>query len=349
MNVKADMLWVIPPARQPQSSADAGLAVQRAARPRRRRLANAFRFSVRSHIPATNRPSPAMTPAKSSVTAAWCSGSDPVRIAGAIRRLPSLWRAPSTPCRPSRWTGCRLSTLSSRQSASPSPCRPGQGASGRRPSFGASTTTGPATGPPPSWKDRNDILAERGSGARSRRFVWLWLLLITLGEDWACAHQPAHVKFRLPQTPHLTVTVSDPILARLKAFDQKKGGGAAYRSRGGYMLVLTAADTPVVRLKPGNPGRRVPGPVLVLLEPMERCRGHGRASASVRRSSWSHLRNRGILDLIRFRTKSSKRTQKSVSSTKSRLDQRHLTGAIRASMHNSTALSNAYPCIGIPC
>ena len=66
MKVIADMLWVMPPARAPQSSAENRLPVHRLAVLRSCRLANVFRFSVRSHIPTTNRPSPPVTPAKSS-------------------------------------------------------------------------------------------------------------------------------------------------------------------------------------------------------------------------------------------------------------------------------------------
>ena len=67
MKVIADMLWVMPPASAPQSSAENRLPVHRLAVLRSCRLANNFRFSVRSHIPTTNRPSPPVTPAKSSL------------------------------------------------------------------------------------------------------------------------------------------------------------------------------------------------------------------------------------------------------------------------------------------
>ena len=67
MKVIADMLWVTPPASAPQSSAENRLPVHRLAVLRSCRLANSFRFSVRSHIPTTNRPSPPVTPAKSSL------------------------------------------------------------------------------------------------------------------------------------------------------------------------------------------------------------------------------------------------------------------------------------------
>ena len=50
------------------------------------------------------------------------------------------------------------------------------------------------------------------------------------------------------------MTETDPILARVKAFDKEAGGGVtAFRSRGGYTLELTATDAPVARLKPEGP------------------------------------------------------------------------------------------------
>ena len=46
------------------------------------------------------------------------------------------------------------------------------------------------------------------------------------------------------------MTETDPILARVEAFDREKGGGVtAYRSRGGHTLALTATDAPVAQLK----------------------------------------------------------------------------------------------------
>ena len=59
MKVSAVMLWVMPPPIVPQRSAANRFPVQRWAIWRSRRLASFLRFSVRSHIPTMNRPSPA--------------------------------------------------------------------------------------------------------------------------------------------------------------------------------------------------------------------------------------------------------------------------------------------------
>ena len=64
--VSADMLWMTAPARAPQTRAENRCPVHRSAFLRSRRVASAFRFSVRSHIPTMKRPSPPATPAKSS-------------------------------------------------------------------------------------------------------------------------------------------------------------------------------------------------------------------------------------------------------------------------------------------
>ena len=67
MKVRADMLWVMTAATVPQANAAIWLPVHRLAITRIRRVANALRFSVRSHIPTKNIPRPPTIPPISSI------------------------------------------------------------------------------------------------------------------------------------------------------------------------------------------------------------------------------------------------------------------------------------------
>ncbi len=74
------MLWVIAPARAPQARAENLFPVHRPAALRSRRVAMAFRFSVRIHIPAMKRPRPPAIPARSSFMSGWghAQGAEPL-------------------------------------------------------------------------------------------------------------------------------------------------------------------------------------------------------------------------------------------------------------------------------
>ena len=71
MKVIAVMLWVIAPATAPQARAENRFPVHRPAALRSRRVASAFTFSVRIHIPTMKRPRPPAIPATSSFTSRW--------------------------------------------------------------------------------------------------------------------------------------------------------------------------------------------------------------------------------------------------------------------------------------
>lgn len=54
---------------------------------------------------------------------------------------------------------------------------------------------------------------------------------------------------------HRFMTNSDPILARIQAFDEANGGGVTvYRKRAAYHLYLTATQAPIARLEPEGSG-----------------------------------------------------------------------------------------------
>ena len=68
MNINAVVFCVMPPTSVPHANAVNGSPVHRATSMRIRRLASVFRFSVRSHIPTKNIPSPPTMPPSISLT-----------------------------------------------------------------------------------------------------------------------------------------------------------------------------------------------------------------------------------------------------------------------------------------
>ena len=67
------------------------------------------------------------------------------------------------------------------------------------------------------------------------------------------------------------MTRPDPHLARIEAFNLKKGGGVTItKVRNGYNLYLTATDAPIARLNPTGSNE---DKVLVLSRALARCWG----------------------------------------------------------------------------